>query len=82
MGEFGRSGVDPPLCSSCACLHIAFTAFSFRSKFVRKFSHSCSHCPSLEPPGELGGHKATDTELTYAPVSQAYGHRHKLQFNV
>ena len=29
-----------------------------------------------------GGHKAMDTELTYAPVSQAYGHRHKLQFNV
>ena len=29
-----------------------------------------------------GGHKATDTELTYAPVSQAYGLRHKLQFNV
>ena len=28
------------------------------------------------------GHKATDTELTYAPVSQAYGHRRKLQFNV
>ena len=28
------------------------------------------------------GHKATDAELTYAPVSQAYGHRHKLQFNV
>ena len=28
------------------------------------------------------GHKATDTELTYAPVSQAYGLRHKLQFNV
>ena len=30
----------------------------------------------------LEGHKATDTELTYAPVSQAYGLRHKLQFNV
>ena len=28
------------------------------------------------------GHKATDTELTYAPVSHAYGHCHKLQFNV
>ena len=28
------------------------------------------------------GHEATDTELTYAPVSQAYGHCHKLQFNV
>ena len=28
------------------------------------------------------GHKATDTELTYAPVSQAYAHCHKLQFNV
>ena len=32
--------------------------------------------------GSEEGHKATDTELTYAPVSQAYGHRHKPQFIV
>ena len=27
-GELKRSGVDPPLCSSRACLHPAFIAFS------------------------------------------------------
>ena len=52
--------------------------------------HVCQG-PSLQGPVDLdpaiwcvggGGHKATDTELTYAPVSQAYGHRHKLQFIV
>ena len=33
-------------------------------------------CTPPTPPWEGSGHKATDTELAYVPVSQAYGHRH------
>ena len=41
-----------------------------------------SKCQLVWVEGSRTGHKATDTELTYAPASQAYGHRHKPQFIV